>query len=363
MSILHKLYDIAGRLALVLSIACYAVIGITALQTVLIAFSIGSLEQAFRTVNPRLSVFAAEQQNFSPRTATLSQDTQELLPIFGLESELETQAEQQRPVDSEVEPEDLTNILLAGKHWKLTDTIILASINHVRDEVTLVSFPRDLQWGGRKINSYNAYYGMDGLVQQIERIAGVKIHHWVLVDMYAFIDIVDTIGGVEICLDKPLTDYTYKTEDNGVKGYLNVEAGCHTFNGTQALRLARSRYSSSDFARSERQQQIIAALKAKILSMQLHDIGKIASIASTLLSKVETDTELPGNAFRLYTKCKNYTLKGNNVLSTSNVLQSTMYKKDPENEEEKGVYILQPRGGSWWRIKNYVWEKINTPAS
>jgi len=253
------------------------------------------------------------------------------------------------------------NLLLAGKHGSLTDTMILTHINENTRKVTLISIPRDLFWKDRKINSFYVYFGMEGLVKELERMTGQKIDAYALIDMYAFIDVVDYLGGIDVTLDDALADPTYKTLDNGVWGTLYYPAGTHHVGGKQALRIARSRHTSSDFARAKRQHLIIEAFKNKATSMKFQNPKKMFDLANTLLAKVDTNIT-PSQGISYFFKYKDYEISGQNVLSTGNILTSShlptfhgkVLAEDAECTGECiGMYILKPING-WGSIPSYI---------
>ena len=177
------------------------------------------------------------------------------------------------------------NILIAGKHGSLVDTMIFANINPEKRQITFISIPRDLYYNNRKINSIYPLYGMEELKRTITFVSGYKVDKFILVDMYAFIDIIDLIGGVDVHLDAPVIDPTYKTFDGGKWGTLYYRAGDHHLSGKQALRLARSRHTSSDFARAERQHLIIKAIQKKAREFGLGDADTLTKIAKTVSIK------------------------------------------------------------------------------
>jgi LCP family protein required for cell wall assembly len=253
------------------------------------------------------------------------------------------------------------NLLLAGKHGTLTDTMILTHINENTRKITLVSIPRDLFWKDRKINSFYVYFGMEGLVKELERMTGQKIDGYALIDMYAFIDVVDYLGGIDVTLDEALADPTYKTLDDGRWGTLYYAAGTHHVSGVQALRIARSRHTSSDFSRAKRQHLIIEAFKDKANSMKFQNPKKMFDLANTLLEKVDTNISA-SQGISYFFKYKDYEISGQNVLSTGNILVSDHLptyqgKVLPEgsecNEDCVGMYILKPYAG-WGSIPNYI---------
>ncbi len=266
------------------------------------------------------------------------------------------------------------NILVAGKHGNLVDTMIFANIDPEKKKITLVSLPRDLYYNGRKINSIYFFYGMDELKRTLSFISGYEIDKYILIDMYAFIDVIDLIGGVDVHLDQPVIDPTYKTFDGGEWGTLYYRAGDHHLSGKQALRLARTRHTSSDFARSERQHMILAAVKDKASKLGLGDAGMLKDMAQKVLEKTTTDISL-AEVISYYFRYRSYEVNGGHVISSGNVLSSKYTGDDafraagcPASEDaeqelkdkcaniEKGEYILIPRNNNWNTVRWYFRE-------
>ena len=278
------------------------------------------------------------------------------------------------------------NILIAGKHDSLVDTMIFANINPATRKITLVSIPRDLYYNNRKINSYYALYGMDELKRILSTITGYRIDKYVLIDMYAFIDVIDLVGGIDVHLDEPVIDPTYKVNDNGVWSTLYYRAGDYHLGGKEALRLARTRHTSSDFARAERQQMIIKALQQKAREFGFGDAGRLTDIAKAVLSKTYTDLTL-ADALPAYFRYQGFEVEGGNVLSSGNVLESkytgdlkvaqckqdsagdvkdtaaqnggtAAQPKDKNCDQDKGQYILVPRNDNWNTVRWYFHQLI-----
>lgn len=276
------------------------------------------------------------------------------------------------------------NVLLAGKHGSLVDTMIFANVNPEKRKITLVSIPRDLYYNNRKINSYYALYGMEELKRILSNITGYRIDKYVLIDMYAFIEVVDLIGGVDVHLDSPVIDPTYKTFDGGEWSTLYYRAGDYHLNGKQALRLARTRHTSSDFARAERQQMILKSIQKKAREFGFGDAAKLTEIAEAVLGKTETDFNL-AEALASYFRYQGFDVESGNVLSSGNVLESKntgedkgraclqkvgkgtatdgatdeeLKKKRDACEAIKGEYILLPRNGNWNTIKWYFHQLV-----
>ncbi|EKD64305.1 MAG: cell envelope-related transcriptional attenuator [uncultured bacterium] len=273
---------------------------------------------------------------------------------------------------SAADAEGAMNMLILGKNGSNVDTIIFANVNPDQQKVTMISIPRDLFYEDRKINSVYALFGMDEFISQIEEITGREVDHYILVDMYVFADIIDLMGGIDITLEEDLIDPSYATYDNGVWSTLYYPAGDYHLNGTQTLRVARSRHYSSDYDRAARQQMILEAIKEKALSMEIADAGTLFGIMKTVLEDTETDIGMD-LALTYYVKYKNYSIERGNVMSTVNVLASEHEYVDYNTsaaeevcdettgvcETKNFVYILTPYGGNWDYIKWYFDETLN----
>lgn len=215
---------------------------------------------------------------------------------------------------------------------------------------------------------------MAELKRTLSFISGYEIDKYVLIDMYAFIDVIDIIGGVDVHLEKPVVDPTYKTFDNGQWGTLYYRAGDHHLSGKQALRLARTRHTSSDFARAERQQMILAAMKKKAQKFGFGDASNVTKIAQTVIAKTETDFTLP-DTISSYFRYQNFDISGGHVISSGNVLEAkNTADLKPEQDcttttdangekkqvckKEKGQFILIPRNNNWNTVRWYFHQII-----
>ena len=226
------------------------------------------------------------------------------------------------------------NILLLGAGGigheapDLTDTILIASIDPVNHKTALLSIPRDL-WvkvpghGSMKLNAVYETGKYDYLGKQdpsnnnqeavkagfkmadstVEEITGIPIHYHMLVNFQAFKQAIDTVGGVTIDVPETLYDPTF-TRENGGSAVI-ASKGTQTFNGTKALMYVRSRHTSSDFARAQRQRAVIVALQQKILTLgTLSNPNKVSQLMDAFGSNVVTDLSL-NNVSRLYKITKN----------------------------------------------------------
>jgi polyisoprenyl-teichoic acid--peptidoglycan teichoic acid transferase len=268
--------------------------------------------------------------------------------------------------------EDLT-VLLMGKHGSNVDTIMFAYVDVSERKVTLISVPRDLYVNERKINSVYADYGVYEQVRWVEEVLGYQIDKFVLIDMYVFQDLVDLMGGIDIVLEEPLIDPTYRVCDDGVCSTLYYEAGEHHLDGTAALRIARSRHTTSDYSRAARQQLILEGMQNKAQSLGLGNADTVLSMIATTIGSTDTNISLD-EAVRYYFTYQNFWVSRGYVLSSGNVLENIQLPVDyvtslttevclDENnpstcEESYAIYTLAPRDDDWDAVRWYVEELL-----
>lgn len=143
------------------------------------------------------------------------------------------------------------------------DSIMLVNVAPNGQKVAL-SIPRDTYAeipgvGWDKINASYAYGGPQLLVETVEKLTGLTVDHFVQIGMGAVPDMVDAVGGVELCYDNDA--------DDPYSG-LNWTAGCHTVDGTTALQFSRMRYQDpeGDIGRTKRQRQVISKVISSAVS-------------------------------------------------------------------------------------------------
>lgn len=171
-----------------------------------------------------------------------------------------------------------------------SDSMMLVRLNHERDHVSVISIPRDL-WveipgeGNDKINASYAFGGPQLAVRTVESITDVRVDHYVEVDFTGFVDVVDALGGIEVCLPEAIND---------PKANLNMTAGTHQVDGTEALAFARTRATTrGDLDRIDRQQQVVSAMLDQALSSEtLSNPSKLTDFLDSALSSVTVDEGL-----------------------------------------------------------------------
>jgi LCP family protein required for cell wall assembly len=179
----------------------------------------------------------------------------------------------------------------------LSDTIMVMSYDVKSKNVAMLSIPRDLYvkingYGYAKINEAHAdgelhkvSGGGPALAKEtVSNVLDIPIHYYIRADFTGFKKMIDAVGGVDIYVDKDLYDPLYPD------GTFYITQGQHHMDGTTALKYARSRETTSDFDRAKRQQQVLSALKDKILSSQtLFNPKKMADIIGIIGEHVKTD--------------------------------------------------------------------------
>ncbi|WP_204049830.1 LCP family protein [Microbispora siamensis] len=171
-----------------------------------------------------------------------------------------------------------------------TDTMMVIHLSEDHRKVTVVSLPRDT-WttipgkGEHKINSAYQFGGAKLAVKTVEQATGLRINHYVEVNVLGFIDVVESLGGVTVCTPVPIDDPKTK---------LNLQPGTYTLDGVNALAYARTRATArSDLDRIDRQQQVISALLGKALSGgTLANPAKLAGFLDSTFKTLTVDAAL-----------------------------------------------------------------------
>ena len=149
--------------------------------------------------------------------------------------------------------------------------MVLTRVEPANNSAALISIPRDLcvadcRTEPYRINSVYQNEGPDVLRRRVGEIMGINVDYLIVLDFYGFRQLIDFFGGVEIDVTKTIYDESFpNATDTGFEPFY-VEAGINLFDGDKALRYARSRHQDGAFARDQRQQQILLALREQILT-------------------------------------------------------------------------------------------------
>jgi LCP family protein required for cell wall assembly len=145
-----------------------------------------------------------------------------------------------------------------------TDSIILVHVPQDGGKPALISIPRDSYvpipgHGSNKINASFSIGGPNLLVQTVEQVTDVHVDGYVEIGFAGFASVVDSVGGVRICVPFNMNDK---------KAGINLKKGCQVLDGKNALGYVRARYSDprGDIGRAERQRQFLGAIMKKALT-------------------------------------------------------------------------------------------------
>lgn len=301
--------------------------------------------------------------------------------------------------------DERVNMLLlgigGGKHDGplLTDTIIFASIDPKLQKVTMVTIPRDL-WVPelkQKINYAYAYGEAKqkggGLILTkavVGKIMGQKIDYAFRLDFNGFVRAVDQVGGITVDVERSFEDPEYpisgkETETCGFDGeefekratseaqfeafpcryeYLKFNAGKQVMDGDTALKYVRSRHAigpeGTDFARSKRQEKVIAAFKDKVISAgTILNPLTLVNLFDVFRDSIDTDIKKDeyDDFVKLAQKMQDVQMK-NYVIDYGDDEQGRagLLINPPITKEYNLQWVLIPRGGNgdYSEISMYV---------
>ncbi len=288
------------------------------------------------------------------------------------------------------ETDGRTNMLLLGSDKRtistveggnLTDSILLVSIGRVENDVVMISLPRDLwvedpRGAKTKINEvyinnqaadYDSVSGGEAIMDVVEDVLGVPIHYYGVVNFALFKNVIDILGGIEVHIDRAFVDHYYPVEgkenapDNERYERVEFQEGLQTMNGEMALKYARSRKGNNgedtDFARSERQQKVIAAIKNKALSLQTI-VNPIKMKELYELYSTEIDTNITFSdiqSFYILSQQIDFNKIISIVLDDRSAANEGGLLYNPSNNElYGGAYVLVPKTGDFSQLHAYV---------
>ena len=204
-----------------------------------------------------------------------------------------------------------------------TDTMMVGRIDTENHTIDVVSLPRDtlmnVSWSVKKINTlYSADInsggnGIDGLLDGLKDILGFGIDCYAVVDLEAFVELVDAIGGVDYNVPVNMNYYD-PTQDL----YINIPAGEQHLTGEEALKVVRFRsgYASADIGRIGTQQDFLKSVASQMLT--LGNIPNLPTFIDIFEEYVETNMSTANLAYfaRQFLMCKSeninfHTLPGN----------------------------------------------------
>jgi len=243
-----------------------------------------------------------------------------------------------------LDDQETINFLLIGSDRRpggsfRTDTMVIAMLRPKEGQVSMISIPRDLwiyipEWGNQRINTayqHGESYGYPGggaglLKDTILYNLGIQIDHTAMVEFDGFQHIINTLGGIDVPVACPYTDWrlidpSYDPYNENNWWLYTVGPGVVHMDGDLALWYARSRMKSSDFDRGRRQQETLRAIYSRVL--QTDTISQIPALYNDLTGIVQTDITL------------------------GKMLQLALYAPKLTNADFRGYYIRPPLVTSW----------------
>lgn len=179
-----------------------------------------------------------------------------------------------------------------------TDSMMLVSINDTKKTIEVTSILRDVfvkidGHGTDRLNTAYIFGGAPLLFKTIEDNFRIKVDQFVYVNFFSFIDIIDAMDGITLSITDAELPYVngYLDETCNIQGidpepfYLD-KAGTQHVNGTQALAYSRIRYIGTDFARTQRQRNVMEKVFEKAKSMSVFQLN---SFADKVLPEVTTN--------------------------------------------------------------------------
>ncbi|MGG3161362.1 LCP family protein [Geobacillus stearothermophilus] len=209
-----------------------------------------------------------------------------------------------------------------------SDALILAAFNAETKSVKMVSIPRDsyvyipCEDDYDKITHAHAYGGTKCTIESVEHLFGISIDYYVKMNFYAFIDVVDALGGIDVEVPYDIREKDAEDHRNAIvlkKGYQHL-------NGEEALALARTRKKDNDIERGKRQQQILQAILRK--ASHAGSIPKYDDVIEAIGSNMKTNFTFDDMKALIY-----YVSSGNSIQTESLVLKGT--------DDNEGVYYYR----------------------
>ena len=220
----------------------------------------------------------------------------------------------------------------------------------------MLSVPRDLWvaipgYGQERVNAAYELGGPQTAKQTISNVLGQPIDRYVVIGLQGVRDVVDAVGGVDITVPQAIHDATYPTDDYGYQ-VVDIPAGRQHMDGDTALKYARTRHQDSDFARTARQQQVVAAVRNAMLNPV--NWPRLPAVAAALSTSIKTDIS-PLDAIAL----------GAAVLRSPGDADHLVIDTSLANEVTgaDGAYLLQPKPSLQQTVAQFLSHPSSTPLS
>ncbi|HSV94950.1 MAG TPA: LCP family protein [Spirochaetia bacterium] len=286
------------------------------------------------------------------------------------------------PVENLENTNGVTNFLILGIRGEgtdspnLADTIIVFSYDHDTKIPTMISVPRDLWVPSLQAKINSAYYygeqkdppsGIQMAEGAILEDMGIPIHYTAIINFTIFKETIDLMGGIDIDINPGFVDPNFPIpgKENAMPISSRFEAitfatGSAHLDGETALKFVRSRHSTgdegTDFARSKRQQQVISALRQKMLTPAfLLDQKKLDLFFAILDRNLKTNINqtLYPTLAKVALDTKNNTVRSITFSDQPDENGLTILYNPPA-KQYKGEWVLIPKDNNWSALKKYI---------
>lgn len=273
------------------------------------------------------------------------------------------------------------NILLMGRGGQghqggdLVDSFMVASVSPSDNSVSVLSIPRDLWlrlpgtleedrlnsmlYHGKRKYGGNELEAMAYPRLAAEKLTGMEIQYTMLIDFQAFIEVVEAVGGIDIYLEREFLDRNFPLHDFSGEEVFWLPQGANHLSGYNALKFARSRHSTSDFSRAQRQQMIVQALIDEFITQGVvTSPDKITEIFNIVKDNMVTDMTLPemlamGKLAVGIPRDHMSTAVLNNRCAMEEQCDIAGLLYNPERRFFGGASILLPVGTTIYNLENY----------
>lgn len=251
------------------------------------------------------------------------------------------------------------NVLISGidTYGKINtksrnDVNMVATINPNTNKILLTSIPRDyyVQLHGKKglkdKLTHASYYGQETVVKTIEDLLDIDINYYIKVNFSTVIELVDTLGGVEVYADQPVSLY----------GCKRIKKGYNKLNGECALAFSRERYSyaDGDLHRGRNQQEVIKAIFKKMTSgttilTEYNNVLKVMD--GKFVTNLDMDEVLNFIKYELDDL--------GNYIFTNTQLNGSGAMGETYSYPGQSLWIMIPNEKTVKKVKNLITETIN----
>jgi len=214
--------------------------------------------------------------------------------------------------------------------------------------------------GERKVNEiyaaarhkYGDRKGLNIAKQAIADFTGMEIHYGAVINFSMFEQAIDALDGVKIFVPEDIVDPNYPDDNYSYQTFV-VRKGNQVMDGATALKYARSRKTTSDYSRAQRQQDVLMAIRARAEELNmLTNLEKIRSFYEIYKDNVNTDISITeGIALAKIATAIDYEHLVTAVLN-DDPLQKGGFLYAPAREFYAGQYVLLPR--SWRDTREFI---------